>query len=61
VKIVSDSENSALAWSEVIQIPRGLRVKVSCERGCARAFSLSRAGLGHIRPNTIHHSSFSFY
>jgi hypothetical protein len=27
----------------------------------ARAFSLSRADLGQIQPNTIHHFSFYFY
>jgi hypothetical protein len=32
VKIVSDSENSTLGWSEIIRIPRGRRAKVSCER-----------------------------
>jgi hypothetical protein len=34
VKIVSASESSALGWSRVIRIPRGLRAKVS--RGCGR-------------------------
>jgi hypothetical protein len=60
VKITSDSENSALGWSEVIRIPRGLREKVS--RGRERgSFPCSRADLGQNWPNTIHYFSFSFY
>jgi hypothetical protein len=44
MKVVSDSENSALCWSEVIRIPRGFHAKVSCRR--ARAFSLFAGWLG---------------
>jgi hypothetical protein len=42
VKIVSDSENSTLGWSEIIRIPRGHRAKVSC--GCGRAHVSPVAG-----------------
>jgi hypothetical protein len=57
---VSDSENSALDWSSVIQIPRGFRAKrVHADEG-ACAFRCPWAAPDQFKPNPIHCFSFSF-
>jgi hypothetical protein len=58
VKIVSDSENNALGWSQIIRIPRGRRAKVSRRRGRAHVSPVA-GRFGPKLANTIHSFSFS--
>jgi hypothetical protein len=58
---VSDSENSALDWSSVIQIPRGFRAKGSRAGADAGAFHRLWAGPDQFHHNPIQCFSFSFF
>jgi hypothetical protein len=57
---VSDSENSALGWSGVIRIPRGLRAKVSRGRERGRVFSVRGPTRAELSPTLFIISPFLF-
>jgi hypothetical protein len=55
---MSDSENSALGWSGVIRIPKGLRAKVSREREHGRVFSVRGPTQAELSPTLFIISPF---